>query len=393
MGERDKPAPLPLCRSGWSLYVHVPFCRRRCPYCDFTFAVVREVPGVAYVRAVLTELDGRAPPFAAQPLRTLYLGGGTPSLLPSEALHLLVQEVAARFGHPQEVTLEANPEDVTPATAAAWRAAGFTRVSLGVQSFAARHLRWLGRGHDAAQALAAVAHLRAAGLSNINVDLIFGLDHQDVDDWEGELRHLLDLAPPHVSLYELTVEAGTRLATWRRRGVASAGASEDLLLAMMARSEAVLAETLPAYEVSNRCQPGAHALHNLMVWQGRPYLGLGVGAHAMWRRDDGSAERWANGNKVLRYLRAPLEQVQVREDIDPLTHLVERLFVALRTRTEIDLWAWAPTRALGELMRPALERLAQQGLVHWDGQRLVATARGWRLHNALARVLMAVCDP
>src|SRR5438046_5851365 len=213
------------------IYLHIPFCVRRCSYCDFSIAVRKRIPAREYVEAVLGEVallgltdPGREPgDTKGHGLDTLYLGGGTPSLLPADAVSTLLTSRRDAFNvtpfrDDVEVTLEATPEDVTPAHAAAWRRAGVNRVSLGAQSFDDRVLTWMHRSHDAARIGAAVRTLRGAGIDNISLDLIFALPAELKRDWERDLEMAVSLRPEHLSLYGLTVEERTPLARWISRG-------------------------------------------------------------------------------------------------------------------------------------------------------------------------------
>src|SRR5207248_8149153 len=226
-------------RSMRHLYVHVPFCRRRCSYCDFSIAVRKRIPAREYVDAVLQELKllgttdpGREPgETGGESLESLYLGGGTPSLLPPEALSSLLTSVLDAFRATSlrdavEVTIEANPEDVTLEHAAAWRNAGINRVSLGAQSFDDNVLTWMHRAHDATRIGDAVRALRAAGFDNISLDLIFALPAELERDWARDLDLACSLLPAHLSLYGLTVEERTPLARWISRGATSAADDE-----------------------------------------------------------------------------------------------------------------------------------------------------------------------
>src|SRR5207249_6430420 len=243
------------------LYFHVPFCRRRCSYCDFSIAVRKRIPAREYVQAVRTELaalrtsSGWADPGAAPrgSWETIYFGGGTPSLLPPEAIRtLLLNAVPSTSSlHDVEVTLEANPEDVTPKSATAWRHAGVNRISLGAQSFDDRVLRWMHRPHDAARIGAALGTLRAAGFDNVSLDLIFALPAELGRDWRRDLDAAIRLAPAHLSLYGLTVEARTPLARWVSRGAASAPDDDRYAEEYLLAHERLGAAGFVFYEVSN----------------------------------------------------------------------------------------------------------------------------------------------
>src|SRR3989454_7545611 len=298
------------------LYLHVPFCARRCSYCDFSIAVRKRVPAREYVDAVLRELDwlrnspgwvnpgatprgtrwGNAEPptqvNGADPgLDTVYLGGGTPSLLPPDAIHQLLDAICEKLRIPHstfrtdlEVTLEANPEDVTPETAIAWRRAGVNRVSLGAQSFDDGVLRWMHRSHDAARIGDAVGILRRAGIDNVSLDLIFALPAELGRDWARDLDHALALEPSHLSLYGLTVEQRTPLARWISRGAATAPDDERYAAEYLQAHVRLRTCGYRFYEVSNAARNGWRSRHNAAYWSGRPYLCCGPAAPSVDRR-------------------------------------------------------------------------------------------------------------
>src|SRR3989475_8892651 len=319
------------------LYLHVPFCVRRCSYCDFSIAVRKRIPTNEYVNAVLTELRSAdpGPPARGGPISTTYFGGGTPSLLPPEAIsHLLVELLrsadpgpAARGG--QEVTLEANPEDVTPDHAKAWRASGINRVSLGGQSFDDNVLKWMPRSHDAARIGAAMHALRGAGIENISLDLIFALPDELHRDWERDLDLALALRPTHLSLYGLTVEPRTPLDRWISRGATHAPGEERYADEYLFAHERLSVFGYQFYEVSNASLPGYRSQHNSAYWSGKPYRGLGPAAHSF----DGSTRRW-NLRAWEAYRRVVAEGRSPVESEERLTveqQETERTYLALRT--------------------------------------------------------------
>src|SRR5438094_6748788 len=334
------------------VYVHVPFCRRRCTYCDFSIAVRKRIPAPEYVDAVSGELHlVRAAD--SEPLETLYLGGGTPSLLPPDALAtLLTRLFAALSSTPSldavEVTLEANPDDVTPEAAGAWRRSGVNRVSLGAQSFDDQVLVWMHRPHDTRRIGDAVRALRGAGIDNVSLDLIFALPTELRRDWSRDLDQALALSPSHLSLYGLTVEPRTPLARWISRGAASAPDDEryadEYLLAHMR----LAACGYGFYEVSNACRDGLRSRHNSAYWSGRAYLGLGPAAHSF----DGRVRRW-NLPAWEAYRRAVAARRPVVEAEEVLTdeqRELESLYLALRTA------AGMPLAALSRPLPPAAAR-------------------------------------
>ncbi len=374
------------------LYLHVPFCQRRCSYCDFSIAVRKRIPAREYVDAVLQELKllgttdpGRKPGETEEGgLDTLYLGGGTPSLLPPEAISLLLTSLRDAFHVTSsrddvEVTLEANPEDVTSEIAAAWRRAGVNRVSLGAQSFNDGVLKWMHRSHDSARIGDAVRTLRAVGFDNISLDLIFALPAELERDWVRDLDRACSLRPAHLSLYGLTVEERTPLARWISRGAAAAPDderyAEEYLLAHMR----LAASGYQFYEVSNACRDGFRSRHNSAYWSGRAYLGLGPAAHSF----DGRVRRWnlAGWEAYRRAVAAGLPAVEAEEVLTEEQRELERLYLALRTDAGLAL------AALGRTLPPSAALWVEQGWAEIREQRLVCTAEGWLRLDALVRDL------
>jgi len=267
------------------IYVHVPFCARRCSYCDFSIAVRKTIPADQFVSAIEAELSLRREQgeWDDSPTATLYFGGGTPSLLPADHIARLIevlnktedQEPKTQDPRPKtEITLEANPDDVTPANAAAWLAGGVNRISLGAQSFEPQILKWMHRTHDENAIPRAVGALRGAGIENISLDLIFALPHELGSVFEQDLTHALALEPRHLSIYGLSVEARTPLARWIDRGASSPPGedryAEDFLLAHRVLGGAGFEH----YEVSNYALPGQESRHNSAYWRDQPYAGL-----------------------------------------------------------------------------------------------------------------------
>src|SRR5213083_380524 len=340
------------------LYLHVPFCVRRCSYCDFSIAVRKSIPAREYVEAVLGELEMvRAADPGAVPrgspedgLETLYLGGGTPSLLPPDALATLVTSLLDAFGATPsrdavEVTAEANPEDVTPELASVWRRAGVNRVSLGAQSFDDTVLKWMHRSHDAARIGAAVHTLRGAGIENVSLDLIFALPAELPRDWERDLDMALALRPEHLSLYGLTVEPRTPLDRWISRGATHAPDEERYVNEYLFAHRRLMADGFFFYEVSNAALPGFRSRHNSAYWSGKAYVGLGPAAHSF----HGNTRRW-NLRAWEAYRRAIAEGRSAVESEETLTdeqRELERVYLALRT--EEGLAITAPYRRLPPL--------------------------------------------
>ncbi len=384
------------------LYLHVPFCVRRCSYCDFSIAVRKRVPAEEYVVLIQRELElvraadpgpllfeprgtlkdslsVAAPGSDDRGLDTLYLGGGTPSLLPADALATLLTILRDAFhGTPSldavEVTLEANPEDVTPDNAVAWRRAGVNRVSLGAQSFDDRVLRWMHRSHDAARIGDAVGMLRGAGIDNVSLDLIFALPVELGGDWARDLDHALALEPSHLSLYGLTVEQRTPLARWISRGAATAPDDEHYAAEYLQAHVRLTACGYHFYEVSNAARNGWRSRHNAAYWSGRPYLGCGPAAHSF----DGRVRRWnlAAWEAYRRAVAAGRSPVESEEALSDEQRELERVYLSLRTAEGLHLTA--PYRLL-----PSLPVWVDRGWVEVRGERLVCTPEGWLRLDAL----------
>src|SRR5437660_3013275 len=378
------------------LYLHVPFCVRRCSYCDFAIAVRKRIPAREYVDAVLRELEMvRAADPGAVPrgaLETVYLGGGTPSLLPPDALATLVTSLLDAFGATSsrdavEVTAEANPEDLTPELARVWRRVGIKRVSLGAQSFDDRVLTWMHRSHDATRIATAVRTLRDAGIDNISLDLIFALPAELERDWERDLELALSLGPDHLSLYGLTVEERTPLARWISRGAIAPpeddrSAAEDLLAHVR-----LAGYRCHFYEVSNACRDQRRSRHNSAYWSGRPYLGLGPAAHSY----DGRARRWnvAAWPAYARAVAAGRSPIESAEVLTPEQRELERVYLALRTDAGVSLSTLHRPlpRPPGSPLGPSTARWLERGWAELRGERLVCTPQGWLRLDSLARDL------
>src|SRR5438094_4175480 len=377
------------------LYLHVPFCRRRCSYCDFSIAVRKRIPAREYVDAVLQELKllgttdpGREPGEAGgESLESLYLGGGTPSLLPPEALSSLLTSVLDAFRATSlrdavEVTLEANPEDVTPENARAWRNAGVNRVSLGAQSFDDNVLKWMHRAHDAARIGDAVRALRAAGFDNISLDLIFALPAELERDWARDLDLACSLLPAHLSLYGLTVEERTPLARWVSRGATSAPNDDRYAEEYLLAHRHLAACGYEFYEVSNAARDGHRSRHNSAYWSGRAYVGLGPAAHSF----DGRARRWntAAWEAYRRALAAGRSPVDSEEVLTDEQRELERVYLSIRTDTGVWLPAYPASR---------LTAWVSAGWATIAGGYVRLTPEGWLRLDALVGDLTALHDP
>src|SRR6266481_2119923 len=370
------------------IYVQVPFCQTKCTYCNFHTGVVSSARFAPYVQCVCEEIARRREFYAAAgvdlpaefadaAVDTIYIGGGTPSLLDPGHLRRIVDAVRENFSALlSEVTLEADPETVTEEKAAAWLAAGINRVSFGVQSFCDEELQAAGRMHRRADVYRAEAILRAAGISNISFDLIAGLPKQTRGSWKASLDSLVELAPEHVSVYLLEVDEGSRLGGEILRGgkrySAGDAPSDDEMAEFYETASAVLeAAGYGHYEISNWAKPGFASRHNLKYWRREAYLGFGAGAHSF-----SGTERWANAHDAAGYVNAVAAGRLPVEQLEKLTAegaLEEELFLGLRQLEGIDVARIE--REYGVSLDARFARLSSAGLIEREGS-LVRLAPG-----------------
>jgi len=364
------------------IYIQVPFCQTKCTYCNFHTGPAARGLYAPYARAVEREIWQRATTSrdaAAEgspclgPVDTIYVGGGTPSLLDPADLASILATVRDCFAFADgEVTLEADPETITSEKAAAWRAAGINRISLGAQSFHDKELIAAGRMHRRQDIFRAVQLLRAAGFANISLDLIAGLPHQTYASWRESLAELLGLRPEHISIYLLEVDEGSRLGKEALAGGSRYGASAIPDDDAMASFYELACEELAAagyehYEISNWALPGFRSRHNLKYWRREPYLGFGAGAHSF----DGRW-RWANAHDPAAYV-ATIEQGQLpteqREEVTRAQALEEEMFLGLRQLEGID-FARIEREYEAAHLGARIAELEAQGLVEREGTRV-----------------------
>ncbi len=383
----------------FGIYVHVPYCRRRCPYCDFNVYIAKRADWPRLVLAIERELLTRASAFPFAAARSLYFGGGTPSLMPLALIKKLRAAIDAVFPltAEQEVTIEVDPATLAPGDYAKLRALGFTRVSLGWQSTHDELLRTLGRGHSAAAALEAYHAARRAGFDDISLDLIFAVPGESMEHLDADLEAVCRLAPEHVSLYALTYHEGTELYRRRERG-RLLPVSCDLEAEMMSRIEQRLSvEGYEHYEVSSYARtPAARSLHNQLYWRGGNYLGLGPGAHSFARRGFEEGWRFENTRDPAAYIAAwEMERtrglprqgdgtVSFVEHLTPRELDDERLFLRLRTSDGLVLRA-----PLTEATCAAIARARARGFIHADGDRISPTPLGLMHADSLAELFIA----
>ncbi|MFO1073232.1 MAG: radical SAM family heme chaperone HemW [Geminicoccaceae bacterium] len=390
----DPDLPPAQADGGFALYVHWPFCKAKCPYCDFNSHVRAGVDQARWARALTAELDHVAALTPERELRSIFFGGGTPSLMAPATVAAVIEaaEQRWRWAPGIEITLEANPTSVEADKFAGFRAAGVNRLSIGVQALNDADLRRLGREHDVAEALAAV-ELAARSFARFSFDLIYARPGQTVAAWTAELKRALTHAVGHLSLYQLTFEPGTPFHALMREGRLTP-LDEDTQGSLYEATQEVLAAAgLPAYEISNHARPGEESRHNLVYWRYGDYAGIGPGAHGrltlakerVGTRTLRQPERWLAAVERQGHGEEP------REPILPEAQLTELLMMGLRLVegvpvARIEAIAGRPLRTA--ISAPALERFLAADLLRLEAGRLRATAAGRQRLEAILRRLL-----
>ena len=378
------------------IYIHTPFCRSRCSYCDFATGMYESDAAARYVHALVREISGWKEVHDPQPVDTIYFGGGTPSLLRVEQLESILNAVRNRFSvmSDAEITLEINPGDggmdreSRLATMRQWQRLGVNRASFGAQTFNDRELKMLGRTHDSTDISQTFALLREAGFANINFDLIAALPHQTLAGWKRNLDRALELRPEHLSLYLLDVHEDTPLHDQIARGMRPKP-DEDVAAKMYSvMIEEVCAAGYQHYEISNSCLPGFESRHNTKYWTREAYYGFGNSAHS----HDGARRRWANERDALKYVeliecgKSPVvEQTELSEE-DVRS---EAIFLGLRLMRGLDLQDYRAHFGgdLREQHNGELDRLKEAGLIEIDSEVLRLTSHGALLSNEVFAAL------
>ncbi len=375
-----------------ALYVHLPWCLRKCPYCDFNShewrGVQSELPEQRYVQALLADLDAALPLIWGRRISSVFIGGGTPSLFSPSSIDAMLAQIRARVGlvPDAEITLEANPGTFERDRFAAYAQAGVNRLSIGVQSFDDARLHTLGRVHDAAQAHAAIEEA-ARVMPSFNIDLMFALPGQTLDQALGEMRQALRYAPPHLSLYQLTIEPQTPFAKRPPAKLPDADLAADMQQGI---ADLVQADGLDRYEISAYARIGHSSRHNRNYWQFGDYLGIGAGAHSKlsfahrivrqvrWRQPERYMQQAAQGAAI------ETEQDVARREL-PFEFLLNAL--RLREGFAPELYVQRTGLPLSSL-RTGLQQAIQLGLLTETPDRIAATARGWELLNEVLTLFL-----
>jgi len=377
----------------FSLYVHIPYCVSKCPYCDFNSHVVSKIPEQEYTEAVLKELDfyALAGGWRSRSLKSVFFGGGTPSTFRPLSIGKVLEKAASLFSFAQdiEITLEANPGTVDSGNFSGYRSCGVNRISIGAQSFQPHLLKFLGRIHSADETREALRIIGRAGFENFNLDLIYAVSGQSLSDLKADLEEAVSFHPPHLSAYNLTIEEGTPFHREYRLGKIQP-LSEETEISMAEMVEEILAtEGLEHYEISNYAKPGSSSEHNLNYWQGGDYLGIGAGAHSYKRRHDGGiyGRRWHNEKSPNGYIErvgASGQAVVGEEVADRTTAAGEFMFLGLRLRRGIFVERFSELFGQGPAeFYPQIRLLQEEGFVEEGDGRLRLTRRGFTVANAI----------
>lgn len=366
------------------IYIHIPFCKTRCKYCDF-FSTTHLEKQAQYVQALLVEIQDRLSipnnqypiPNNQYPISTIYIGGGTPSTLQVEHLRAIVEAIRREAkGERQEITLEANPGDITQEKARAWREMGINRLSIGIQSFEDELLQLIGRRHNAEQARQSVAIAQSAGFDNISIDLMYALPSQTMQQWQHDVAQALQLNVQHISTYGLIYEEGTALTTLLDHGVVEAVDEETEMQMYDYLVEQLTANGYIHYEVSNFALPNCESKHNSSYWNDTPYIGLGAGAHSY----NGQQRQWniSDLDTYIQQANAHQLQPQIEQLTDEQRH-IERIMLGLRTRHGV---------AANEIPMHKAQGYIERGLLSAQDNRIVATTQGYHILNTIIEDLL-----
>ena len=368
-----------------ALYIHWPFCVSKCPYCDFNSHVRETVDDDAWRAALLADMAYEAALTPGRKLTSIFFGGGTPSLMLPSTVAALIDAAAQHWGFADdiEITLEANPSSVEAARFADLAAAGVNRVSLGLQSLDDAALAFLGRAHSVAESLDALA-VAQHHFGRVNIDLIYARPAQNAGQWEAELRRALSFGTDHVSLYQLTIEPGTRFETLVRTGHFIPADDDDAATLYELTGQMTSVAGISAYEISNHAKPGSESRHNLSYWRYDDYIGIGPGAHG--RRLNFATQRHKKPENFLSAVERNAHGISSEDRLDAATRATESLLMGLRLAEGISLSRLSDRTGIASdnlLDTHAVDKIAQLGLIRSDGDRVTVTPQGMPLLDAI----------
>ena len=358
------------------IYIHIPFCKQKCTYCDFHFSTNFEDYRSAMIDAICTELSSRIPHFIGnQTLKTIYFGGGTPSILTSKEINIILATISTTTNTTQveEITLEANPDDIDEERLLIWKNAGITRLSIGLQSFRQRDLEWMNRAHNDQEGEQAIRLAQKFGFNNITVDLMYGLPNLTIDEWREHINRLITMKVPHISAYCLTVEQNTALKHMVEKQAIALPDEDTQSQQFEVLIEEMEKNGYEQYEISNFSLPNKHAIHNSNYWKDQIYLGVGPSAHSYDHR-----YRYWNISNNRQYIKGITngEQVQEKEELSPENRFNELLLTGLRTKWGVSLDDLSAIHAIDDNFLNRLHEFSHQGDLTFSDQRISLTKKG-----------------
>lgn len=364
------------------IYIHIPFCKQACHYCDFHFST-NQSQRTAMCKAIANELALQANYLQGKQISTIYWGGGTPSLLTEAELRIILDSIYQHFSVDEnlEQTLEANPDDLTKEKLVLLRSLGFNRLSIGIQSFDDEVLKFFNRAHSAAEALKCVELAREAGFNNISIDLIYAIPGQSADDWKKTIQTALALEPEHISAYSLTIEEKTVFGNWNKKGKLKPAEENDAAIHFTTLMDMLEQHGYEHYEISNFCKPGFYSRHNSSYWKQTHYLGVGPSAHSY-----NSVSRQANLSNNSLYQKS-IESGTVPAEIEILTRenkINEYIFTTLRTSWGCDLSYLNENHGYDLASNGILQKMKDQDWVIQHGTILFLTKKGKLLADQIA---------
>ncbi|MEJ6583170.1 MAG: radical SAM family heme chaperone HemW [Crocinitomicaceae bacterium] len=357
------------------IYIHIPFCKQKCTYCDFHFSTTFEVYRSAMIDSIVREIESRKGYLENQKVRTIYFGGGTPSILKEDEIQAILSKVYKVFDVVQvaEITLEANPDDINSENLKVWKKAGVNRLSIGLQSFKKSDLEWMNRAHTVQDSFQCVKLAKQHGFEDITVDLMYGLPDLTMKEWENHIQEVLDLNVPHVSAYCLTVEKKTVLSNLVGKGKivpASEDQQSDQFLKLLKKLEA---KGFEQYEISNFSKPGHESKHNSNYWKGEWYLGVGPSAHSF----NGTSRSWNIRNNA-RYILEVKENGDYNESetLSKVNQFNERILIGLRTKYGVNMKELARLSPISVRFLEVMNDFMEKGWAFQENESLVLTKEG-----------------
>ncbi len=375
---------------GFGIYIHIPYCVKKCPYCDFnSYGVGRRIPEVEYTEALLGELDMYSDAIARYPLTSIFFGGGTPSLFSSESIGRVIKNILGITSPLEslEVSIEVNPKTADLSKLFGFKEAGVNRVSLGVQSFSEKKLKFLGRINSPEDSIRVLKDVVKAGFNNFNADLMYGCSLETLNEWRSELDNIREFNTTHVSAYCLTVEDETEFAGLFSKGKLILPDDETLSDMISLTSDVLIGEGYSQYEISNFAKPGFECRHNMLYWRGENYIGIGAGAHSHLDRCLQSewGVRWANVRNSSVYVKRILEgerPVDFMEILDRQTALKDRVLMGLRLGEGVDVGE-IEDRFSVDLMSQQLDYLIGDEFIELSDNTIRFNKKGLLLSNSI----------